>query len=66
MTPYINKNSDQFDEDKAILRWAQKQQQEDIERDTASIHATVAALGLTQSQLAKRPDLWGFVPINHY
>lgn len=55
-----------YDEDTAKHNWAEKEQQQASNREAKSIRDTKTAQRLTQSELAKRPDLWYAMPVNHY
>lgn len=55
-----------WDEDTAQRRWAIKQDRSETKREAKNTKDQTTALQLTQSQLAKRPDLWYSMPVNHY
>ena len=61
MRPNSSRNI--WDEDVAKREWAREQDRKEVAREKEYSKNRKEALSLTQSELAKRPDLWHAMPV---
>lgn len=58
-----NSSRDIWDEDVAKREWAREQDKREVALEKEYYSKRKDALRLTQSELAKRPDLWHAMPV---